>query len=258
LQQEPHGRFFNVHAIGNELGADFGGSEHGADDAAIAVGERAHGVVDMNGMPHAAGNCRAGLLVSGVGVAHGNHDAGIVGGIDARRCAEQLRSNGQDARIPGSGLQQTVEKVGGGQLEPLRGMHTATSVAKEWPLVVNSEDFGARSLCVELSGDETSDPLHAAAGVIGTCRYGGSDKGSSSVARERAGHYGHRFLGAFHDVVTASAVDVHIDKSGNGGAVHCRDFLRTRGQAHALAWTNGLNDAVSNKNSGTEYFCCGS
>src|SRR5260370_18176137 len=106
-------------------------------------------------------------------------------------------------------------------------MHTSASLTKEWPLVVNSEDFGARLICVELSGDETRDPLHAAAGVIGTCRYGGSEKGGCSVARERAGHYGHGFVGAFHDVLTTSPQGVHIDKSRNGAACPGPAFLRT-------------------------------
>ena len=78
------------------------------------------------------------------------------------------------------------------------------------------------------------------------------------MARERAGHYGHGFVGAFHDVVTACTMDVDVDESRNSGLLHRSDFLRARRQAHIRARTNGLDNAVANENSGIGDFGCGS
>ena len=68
------------------------------------MGERAHGVVDVNCVTRAARHACAGLLVGGVGVPHGHNHPGFACGFDARSSAEELRRDGQNARVAGSGL----------------------------------------------------------------------------------------------------------------------------------------------------------
>ncbi len=114
MQEQTHGRFFDVNTVGNKLGGDFGRSEHGADDAAIAVRERAHGIVDVDGMACAVRDSRAGLLVGGVGVAPGDDNARITRRVHAGDSAEQLRSNGENAGIAGRSLQEALQQLRGG------------------------------------------------------------------------------------------------------------------------------------------------
>src|ERR1700730_14033314 len=99
-------------------------------------------------------------------------------------------------------------------------MHTAASLVEERPFVMNAEHFRTGIVGFELLSYEARDPFDAAAGVIRAGRHGSSDEGRCSMARERAGDYGHSFVGAFHDVVTACAMDVDVDESRNGGLLY--------------------------------------
>src|SRR4029077_8070776 len=168
---------------------------------AVAMGKRAHGVVDMHRMPHAEGDTGTGLLVGGVGVPHGDHDASIARCSYARYGAEHLRRDSEDASVAGGGLQKALQQIGGRRLDPLRGMYSTAHFAKEWALVVDAEDFRLRLKGLELSGDVTRNSFDAATGVVGAGGYCSGEKRSCTMARQRFCYGGHALLGPFHYVV---------------------------------------------------------
>jgi len=76
------------------------------------------------------------------------------------------------------------------------------------------------------------------------------------MARQRAGYHAHSFTGAFHNIVTTSTMDVHIEEAGNGGGVDGRNFLGPRREGHIVARADGLNNTIANENAGAGYFGC--
>ena len=71
-----------------------------------------------------------------------------------------------------------------------------------------------------MGADIARDAFEAAAGLFDGRGDGGGDKRSGAVARDGGGDAVERARVAFHHVVAAGAVDVHVDESRHDG--HCR------------------------------------
>ena len=116
--------------------------EHGAEDAGLAVVERAHGVEGVGGADGAGGDGGAGLGGCGVGVADGDADAagGGMGG--------ELEAPGSSgARVmrrtwPSAASIEAVEDgdVGGEQM--LGGLHAALGVGEERTFEMDADGAG--------------------------------------------------------------------------------------------------------------------
>ena len=200
-------------------------------------------------MPHAARHASARLLVGSVGVSHRHDHPGLARGIDARSCAEKFRRNREDSRITSGSVEKSFHHFGRWQLDPFLRMNAAARGTDEWTFVVDSEDFGASFVGFVLRGDEASDAFDAAAGIFRTCGHRRRDERSGAVTRDHASDGRHRVVGAFHHVVAAGAVDVHVDEAGNGGQMRGFHFFGAGGEAHALARADRFDHAVADEDS---------
>ena len=109
-QQQLHRALFDVHAVGNQLGMDFGGSEDRPDDTGVAVREGPHGVVGVRGASRSARDGKPRLLVIGIRMAHRNNQAGFARRFDARGCSEHLGSDGNQAGLSFRSLEKALEQ----------------------------------------------------------------------------------------------------------------------------------------------------
>ena len=86
-------------SVGDQLGVNFGRSEHRTDYARIAVRKRTHRVVGVCGVMRAVRDSGSRLLVGGVGMANGDNHAEAARRIDTGHRAEKLGSNRENASI---------------------------------------------------------------------------------------------------------------------------------------------------------------
>ena len=258
LQQDFHGDFVDVNAVGDEFGGKFGSGEDGADDAGIAVGERAHGVVNVGGVVRAVSDGGASLFVGGVGVADGNDHAEAARGVNTRHSTEKFGSDGEDAGVAGCGVEELLEEIGGGRLEKFGAVDTTSLFAEEGAFEVKAENFGARVRRFVLRRDVARDAFDGAQSVIGRRGNGGGEEGSGAELGDFSGDGGEGFVVAFHNVAAAGAVDVDVDETGDGGGIFGADFLCAGRKSDAGAIADGFNCAVADENAGGGNFSFGS
>ncbi len=61
---------------------------------------------------------------------------------------------------------------------------------------------------------------------------------------------------AFHHIVAARAVNVHVEKTWGSDIVRCMNFFRTSRERHATSWTDGFDHAIANENASVGNFYC--
>ena len=90
---------------------------------------------------------------------HRNDQAGFSRGVDARRGPRHFRSDGQNPGISRCGLEEAAERLRRRQLNPFRGMNTATLLADEGPLEMDSQNLRAGFIGLMLLPDVAGDSL---------------------------------------------------------------------------------------------------
>ena len=158
-EKQFHGGFIDVHAVGDQLRIDLRRSEHGADDARIAMRKGTHRVVEVSSAARPSGHGHASLLVSCVGMPHRNDQAGFSRGVNARGRPEHFRRDRQNSGIPRGGLEEAAERLRRRQLNPFGGMNSAALFADEGTLEMDSQDFRAGFIRIVLSRDVPGDSL---------------------------------------------------------------------------------------------------
>src|ERR1700737_1632981 len=126
-------------------------------------------------------------------------------------------------------------------------MHAPPCFVNERAFIVDSEDFGARFIALQLVRDESSNPFDAAARIVCT---GGNRRGQErggSVLRQSSRYSGHCLVGSLHDVVAACAMDMHVDEARYCGLSAGHNFLSAIRHAHSLARANGFDDSVADQ-----------
>ena len=171
MEQHFHCGFFHVDAISDQFRSHLGGSKHGANHAAIAVGKRPHGVIDMHGMMCAVGDAGARLLVGRVRMANSDYHTGVSRRIDAGQGAEQFRCNRQYLSLPRGRLHEFVQQLGGREPQPLERMYASPDWTEEGSLKMNPEHLCPRVVGFVLLRNVARDAFDAAKRVLGTRRH---------------------------------------------------------------------------------------
>src|SRR5258708_2337488 len=127
-------------------------------------------------------------------------------------------------------------------------MNSTTLLADKRSLKMDSQDLGAGLVRFVLLGDVGGDSLDRSESLIRAGCDGGGDKRRGAMFRDLASDRAKRGASSFHDVVAASAVDVHVNETRNSRLVRSDNFLRSRGQGYARAWPDGLNGVIANQN----------
>jgi len=123
---------------------------------------------------------------------------------------------------------------------------------------VNSQNLGAGVIAFKLLRDVLCNAFHGPNRIVRGCRYGcGDDRGCSELS-DTLGNRFQCFRGTFHDVASASAVDVDIYEARDSSGVFSTDFCGSRGKLKLVALADAFNFAVANQNSGIVKFGSGS
>src|ERR1700730_4101388 len=125
-------------------------------------------------------------------------------------------------------------------------MHATANLVDEWPLVVNPQNIRLGVESPELLGDVAGNSFDTATSGLRARSYRGSDKRSRAVARQCCCHCRHRLLRAFHYVVAAGAMDMHVNESGNSSLATRGDFHGSSREAHVLTRPDRFNYAITN------------
>ena len=88
MQQQAHGGFLDVNAVGDEFSSDLGSRKNSTYDATVAVRKRPHGVVHVHGVMHSSCDGRTRLFVGRIRVAHRDHQSRFTCRFDAWRRAQ--------------------------------------------------------------------------------------------------------------------------------------------------------------------------
>src|SRR5215470_16485496 len=109
-------------------------------------------------------------------------------------------------------------------------MDTRPLLTKERPLEMDPEDFRLRLIREVLPRDVLRDSSGSAARIVdpsGNC--GGQQRGSAEFGY-LPGHRSQSGLACLHHIVSASAVDVNVDKSRNRGLIDGANLGSAGGQ----------------------------
>ncbi len=207
--------------------------------------KRAHRVVYVDGVMCAVGDGGARLLIGGVSVSDGDDEAGPARRVNARHRAQEFRGQCQNLSVALSGFDEFIEQFGGREFQEFRRMHAAADGIDKRPFEMNAEDFGAAIFRAMLARNVAGDAFHAFADGFGAGGNSSGNERSCAVCSKHAGHRPQRVFGGFHDVMTASAVNVHIEETGGGDFVRSDDFLCASGQGDRAARPDGLDDTVA-------------
>src|SRR5882762_7282871 len=137
-------------------------------------------------------------------------------------------------------------------------MNSPTLLTDKRALKMDSQNLGAGLIRFVLLGDVGGDSFDRAESLIRAGCDGGGNERRGAIFRDLASDRAKRGFGSFHDVVAASTVDMHVNEARNGRLVRSANFLRSRGQGHSRAWSDGLYDVIANQDSRIVYLCCGS
>ena len=196
-------------------------SQHRADDAGLAVRERTHGVEDVRGVACAALDRRHRLRVSGVGVAERNDQPAVRGRGDQIERARKLRREREDARGAAARRRRNLanRSTEGGTI------HSGGCTPRRAGLMNGPSKCIAQNFRLRRAAGTAAFPCSrahpcgdACDGLAGAIFAGGDrrgDKRRGAAARDGLRDGGERLWRAFHYVVAAGAVDVHVDESGN-------------------------------------------
>jgi hypothetical protein len=76
------------------------------------------------------------------------------------------------------------------------------------------------------------------------------------MTRQHARYRAHGVGSALHYIASAGAVNMYVDKAGNGRQVFRVHFLRAGRQTHALSRADGFDHTFANQNSHVWDFSC--
>ncbi len=207
----------NVDAIANQFCENGIIAEDRAQDARLAMIERAHGVEGVRCANRSGGDGGAGLGGGGVRVAKRHADAAPGGVGDEVESAGQLRGNGHQNDPALGGFEDAVEEGGVGGEEVLMGLHAALDVREKWAFEVNSKRNGnglAGSAFGDAAGiaDEGGEGGNRAQDRVEGRGNGGGEISGSPVSGEEAADGGQGLGGGLHGIVTAGAVNMDVKK----------------------------------------------
>jgi hypothetical protein len=229
----------DVDVVGDQLAAQLGQDQGGAEQPGLTVAERAHGVEGVGDVADAVLHGLEGLGVGGVGVAGGHGHAPRDGLGD--QPAVLLDLGGQDKHPGHPGIEQAgrLGPVGradvGGVLGPGLGR------AQVRALQVGAEDGGA---ALDRAGDRP-DRLQGALGVGTAGGQGRGQPGGDAVAGEEAGHPPQPVGVGVHDLDVDGPVDVQVDEAGHGDqAVGGQQVGPGAGVRRGLALAHGRDPAA--------------
>src|SRR4029077_5086267 len=135
-------------------------------------------------------------------------------------------------------------------------MKSAALPTDKRSLKMDSQNLGTRLIRFVLLGDVGGDSFDRTESLIGAgCDSGGNER-RGAIFRDLAGDRAKRGASSFHDVVAASAMNVHINESRNGRLVRSANFLRSRRQGHSRTWPDGLNGVIANQDPRIVYLYC--
>src|SRR5260370_3615873 len=135
-------------------------------------------------------------------------------------------------------------------------MNSAALLVEKGSLEMDAQDRRAWFLRFALLSDEPGVSLDGTKSLVRAGGYGGGNERRGAIFRDLTGDGAQRGVSALHDVVAAGAMDMHVNKSGNGCLVGRANFLRPGGQSHPRARPHGLNHAFANQDARIVNFCC--
>ncbi len=220
-QEEAHHIWMHVDAVGNDLGGKARVGEHGAENAGLAMVERAHGVKGVRSMAGASGNAGFGFLARGVGMAEADADTFRARIGDHGWSVLGLGSNGHHLDVAARGLPELLEELDGGLLDVFRRMHAFFRVADERTFEMKAERDGAIAAIPRrmFAFDGVGEFLQRIDGAIDGGGDGGRAIAGDAVLGEGTLDSGERVGRGLHDVVAAVAVDVNVDEAGRENGV---------------------------------------
>ena len=205
-----------VDAVADELGIERIFGEGDAEDAGLALIQRAHGVEGVGCADGSGGDDRASFGGGGVGVADRDADAaaGGVGGESGR--AGQLGGEGHEADVAFGCVIEAVEESNVGGLEMLGRMDAALEVGEKWALEVNADGTGDRGGAGGVI-EEAGEARERAERVVDGGGDGGGEVSAGAARGEEAADGIERGGCGLHDVVVERAMDVDVEKGGGEG-----------------------------------------
>src|ERR1700747_3475861 len=124
-------------------------------------------------------------------------------------------------------------------------MYSATGFVDKRPLKVDSQDFGPRFLRRVLLRDVQRDSRRRTGSLVGAGRDGRGEKRSRAKLGYLPGHCRKRIASPFHEVTSASAVDMNVEEAGNCRFFGRRDFPGAGGQMQPAPRPDGLDNVVA-------------
>src|ERR1700761_1993973 len=124
--------------------------------------------------------------------------------------------------------------------------------AEERSFEVDSQNFGMDVFLQELLSDVTRDSFGGATDSLSTGDDGGRDERSGATRCPSSRDELQGFRGAFHDVMSAGAMNVHIDKAGNCQLIGSLDFGGAFGQRDGSTRADGLDYTITNQDASVE------
>ena len=203
------------------------------------MAERTHGVEAVGDVRHASRDGLNGLLVGGVGVAHGGDRAGRYDGVYELASARQLRRDRHLHDVAFGGIPQLAILAGAGGAQPARRERALSDGVDVGALEVEAEDARAARDGPHdgREGAETADDLC----VVGA---GGADEEAGDAAGGDPAGVGTDLLGLVgHEAEAAAAMDVDVDEAGGEVAAACVDD--GRGGRRRFAGREHGGDAIS-------------
>ena len=187
---EANGFGGDVDAVADEFGVEVPVVENDAEDAGLAMIERAHGIEGVSCGDSTGLDGGTGFSCGGVGVADRDANTQRRGVLDELEGAGFFRSDGQDANVAAGGAPETIEG-GDARGKDVRGwMHAALEVRDEGTFEVNAERARLRMVfvcngigCV-LNG--VGEPLECVDRAVDRCGDGGRQIVGDATGGEEA------------------------------------------------------------------------
>ena len=200
----------DVDAVGNNIGSEAVVGENCAQDAGLAMIERAHGIESVGGVACSGLECAIRLLKSGVGVADACADPTSGGFGYYFDGVRDFRGNGEDGDLASRRVPKLLKKLKRAILYICGWMDTALGVADEGPFQVYADGSGVPVRRLFNGGCE---PFKRAQRLVdGRGDGGGAVAGDTVKGKELPqGRKGREV--ALHDIVAGAAVNVDVDES---------------------------------------------
>src|ERR1700719_4635467 len=213
----------------------------------------------MSGVRYAAFNRCYRLFVGRVRMAHRSNDAVVRGTLNQFERTGKLRRERDNANKAVRGGEKFLEELLRRWHDGVERMHAAPDGVDERPFQVDSQDFGCKSrIRISRAADVTRNAVQAFADLFGWRGHSSRDERRSAPSRDRGRNLGDRLGRAFHHVMAAGTVNVHIHESGNDNLVASCKVFRIVRNADLIAMPYLGDFGVFNDDDTIEYFFVGS